>query len=433
MTIIQFSNKEAERLHVIKEVAEWVIKQKKWAEILWIWRKQMWRLVEKRRHEWDICVINWLKWKRSNNHEYDTDKIKKIIHCPEYVWFGPTFMQEKLQEIHKIKVSIETIRKIMILEWLRNSNHKKHYIYRQRRERKASVWEMIQFDGSYHFWFEGRWGESCLLVAIDDATSKLLHCKFTDWEWFAAVSQFWIEYILKYWVPRSIYVDRFSTYSVVRSKKREEEMITNFRRIMWILWCEIIFANSPQAKWRVERVNKTLQDRLIKEMRLVWISRVEEWNKYLTEVYIPKHNKKFAVNAVNELDEHKSNQYTQAELERLFAKVEIRSLWNDYIIQFASEYYQVFEWEYVIYPKKKIEVYKTFKWDVYMKVSGKELSIQKCSKITVEKQRKQYRYQKHKIEQEAMKKRQEERRKMLNQASKQRKETTKQLELDLNI
>ena len=329
MTIIQLSQTEAEKLHVIKEVVEWLIKQKQWAEKLWICRKQMYRLVKKWQKEWDNSVIHGLKWHGSNNHEYDTNQIKKIIHYPEYIWFWPTFMQEKLEELHKIKISKETMRKILIWEWLRNSRNKEHYVYRQRRKRKESTWVMTQFDGSYHFRFEERWGESCLLVAIDDATSKLLHCKFTDWEWFAAVSQFWIEYVLKYWVPRTIYVDRFATYSIIRWKKREEEMITNFQRIMWILWCEVIFAKSPQAKWRVEKVNHTLQDRLIKEMRLAWISDFETANKFLTEVYIPKHNQKFAVQALNPLDTHLPNQYTQEELEKLFAKVQIRSLWND--------------------------------------------------------------------------------------------------------
>lgn len=393
----------------------------------------MWRLVKKWLHDWDNCVIHGLKWKWSNNYEYDKSEVKKIIHLPEYSWFWPTFMQEKLAEIHKIQLSRETMRKIMIQEWIWQPHNKEHHIYRQRRERRSNTWDMTQFDWSYHFWFEDRWDDCCLLVAIDDATSNLLHGKFTKWEWFADVSQFWIEYILKHWIPKTIYVDKFSTYSVARGKKREEDMITNFKRIMWKLWCELIFANSPQAKWRVERVNYTLQDRLIKEMRLAWISSIEIWNNYLVETYIPKHNKKFWKKAENELDTHISNQYTRWELEKMFAKVVIRSLWNDYIVQYKSEYYQVLEWAYTVYPKKRIEVYETYKWDVYMQVNWNELSINKLNKKTVQRKRTQYWYQQHKIKQEAIKTKRWESQKRLNEASKQRQEERKQLELDLNI
>lgn len=431
--IVQMNSKEAEKLHVIKEVYENLITQKQWAEKLCITRQQMWRLVQKWIVEWDSAVIHGLTWKWSNNHEYDITFVQKIVHLPEYIGFWPTFMQEKLEEIHKIKISIETMRKILIHEWLWHPSEHKDYTYRQRRERKLCRWEMIQFDWSYHCWFEWRGEECCLLVAIDDATSELIHCKFTAWEWFNDIAQFWIEYVLKHGVPRSIYVDKFSTYKATRGNKREKDMVTNFTRIMWILWCKIIFANSPQAKWRVERSNKTLQDRLVKEMRLAWISNAQEGNMFLTQSYIPAHNKRFAVKPLNPLDTHQHNQYTTYQLDRLFSKITIRSLWNDYVVQYQSQYYQVLEWVYTVYPKKKIEVYETHLWDLYMQVDGHNLTIQKLEKDLVTSQRKQYRYKQHKLAKEKQKIEFEKRQKDRHETSKQRQEIRKQLELDLKI
>jgi hypothetical protein len=112
--IVQMNSKEAEKLHVIKEVYENLITQKQWAEKLYITRQQMWRLVQKWILEWDSAVIYGLTWKWSNNHEYDITFVQKIVHLPEYIGFWPTFMQEKLEEIHKIKISIETMRKIRL-------------------------------------------------------------------------------------------------------------------------------------------------------------------------------------------------------------------------------------------------------------------------------------------------------------------------------
>lgn len=426
---IQFTELEAEKLHVIKEIAEGVIKQVQWAAKLWIDVRQMRRLMKKRVKDWDTCVIHGLKWKWSNNHEYDLSEVQKIVHYPEYKWFWPTFMKEKLEEVHKIKICIETMRKILTWEWLRKPANKKHHIYRKRRVRKESIWDMVQFDWSYHLRFEDRWDECCLLVAIDDATSKLMHCKLTKWEWFAEVGQFWIEYILKYWVPQTIYVDRFSTYSVAHWKKREKDMITNFTRIMNSFWCEVIFANSPEAKWRVERVNGTLQNRLVKEMRLAWISSPEQWNQFLTEIYIPKHNQKFAVQPANELDTHHTNQYTQDELDMIFAQVYVRILGNDYIINYNSKVYQVYEWEYAVYPKKKIEVYQTHLWVVYMKVNDSILKIKELDAEKVKRERAIYRYKQNKIKAEKQKIELEARRNRLHEISKQRQEARKQSKL----
>mgnify|MGYP001608226784 FL=1 len=223
------------------------------------------------------------------------EKTKKLLK-EKYSDFGPTFASEKLEELHKIKMSKETVRIIMISEKLwkpkeRRQSKDKH----EWRARKDNYGEMEQFDGSYHFWLEDRAEEMCLLASIDDATGDITHAEFNHNEGVKSVSKFWLEYFEKNGMPNKIYLDKFSTYKINHKNAIDNsEMITQFKRMMNQVGVELVTAYSPEAKGRVERLFETLQDRLVKEMRLTGIKTIEEANKFL-KTFIPKFNKKFSV------------------------------------------------------------------------------------------------------------------------------------------
>jgi hypothetical protein len=211
---------------------------------------------------------------------------------------------------------------------------------------------MEQFDGSYHHWFENRYcdelGDSievCLLASIDDATGRITRAQFTKNEGVVAVFEFWKEYILDIGKPLSIYLDKFSTYKINHKAAVDNyEFMTQFQRAMLDLGINLISAHSPEAKGRVERLFLTLQDRLVKEMRLANISTPEEGNRFLKEVFLPKFNSRFAVVPLREGDVHKKlSEIDIKNLNRIFSVQSTRRINNDFTIQFKNHWYQLTE------------------------------------------------------------------------------------------
>lgn len=225
-------------------------------------------------------------------------------------------------------------------------------IVREWRERKESFGELVQFDGSYHDWFENG-GEECLLAAIDDATGTIIHAVFEDNEGVYAVFRFWLAYVETYGRPVAIYLDKFSTYKINHKNAVDNrEFMTQFQRAMQELDVRIICANSPEAKGRIERLFGTLQDRLVKEMRLAGVKTRDEANRFSCDVYVPGHNRRFSVAAKNANDAHRP---LSAELQkRLFSIFSVQSrrmVNNDYTLQFKSQWFQ-------LEATQKIAVYK---------------------------------------------------------------------------
>jgi hypothetical protein len=282
----------------------------------------------------------------TGNHKLESSTIEKATKYlkEKYADFGPTLAQEKLKEKHELKIGISTVRKIMISEKLwRPKPKKKSGEYRQWRERKDSLGEMNQFDGSYHKWLEDRAEEFCLLASIDDATGKVT-LKFDTNESIPCVFEFWKEYLKTKGKPLAIYLDKYSTYKINhKSAVDNNEMLTQFQRAMQVLGIRVITAHSPQAKGRVERLNKTLQDRLVKEMRLREINNMKDANIFLKE-YEQIFDNKFSVKAKKEGDLHVP--LTKNELENLDAIFSIHStrlVRNDYTIQFKGQWIQLAE------------------------------------------------------------------------------------------
>ena len=206
----------------------------------------------------------------------------------DYSDFGPTLIAEKLEEREAKHISKETIRSWMIEAGMWIPKQKKKTRIYQRRERRAAEGELLQADGSDHKWFENRAPRCTLLVAIDDATGKVT-ARFEKEETTAGYFRLMKEYIEKHGAPEAMYTDRYSVFKV---NQGDEEKLTQFGRAMKELDIELIYARTPQAKGRVERANGTLQDRLVKELRLQNISSIEEANAFLPE-FLTKHNQKF--------------------------------------------------------------------------------------------------------------------------------------------
>jgi hypothetical protein len=235
---------------------------------------------------------------------------------------------------------------------------------------------MQQYDGCYAFWFEDRGEEHCLLAAIDDATSTITHAVFAPHEGVIPTFTFWHEYIHQYGKPRSIYLDKFSTYKMnSHVAKDNHDLRTQFQRAAEELHIEILFANSPQAKGRVERLFRTLQDRLIKELRLAGISTVEEANVFL-KTYIPKFNKQFAVAPTNTANLHiPLTTKEQDNLPAIFSRQETRTVHNDFTISHHNQWYQLTkEQPATVCKGDRIIVEERLDGSIWMRLRGKYLN-----------------------------------------------------------
>jgi DNA-binding CsgD family transcriptional regulator len=289
-------------------------------------------------------VIHKSKGKVSNNATVDAivDEVKDFFKQKKHQDFGPTFAQEKLAKLG-IVMNTETLRLVMTKNNLwKPKSRRGPQIVHEWRERKGNFGELVQFDGSYHDWFENK-GEECLLAVIDDATSRLIRAEFEDNEGVYAVFRFWRAYVEVYGRPVAIYLDKFSTYKINHKNAVDNaEMMTQFERVMKELDIRVICANSPEAKGRVERLFGTLQDRMVKEMRLADIKKHQDANQFILDKYLPDHNNRFSVLPRNVSDMHRPLSNDQrTRLQSIFSIQSIRKVNNDYTIQFKTIWFQL--------------------------------------------------------------------------------------------
>lgn len=295
-----------------------------------------------------------------------------------YADFGPTFATEKLRECHRVKRDVKTIRNVMITMGLWQGRKRRIPVAHHWRARKEHPGELVQFDGSYEFWFEDRGERTCLLAAIDDATGKILHAQFALHEGVFPVFGFWKSYLERVGKPRAIYLDKFSTYKQ-NLDTADPDSKTQFGRALQELGIAPIFANSPQAKGRVERLFKTLQDRLIRELRLQNISSSEKANCFLKESFIPDFNCRFAVQPVSSIDLHRSlSAHERATLATVFSRQEERSVRNDYTVSFKNAWYQILPTpRVVVRPKDSIRIEERLDGSLHMRIRNAYLNFKK--------------------------------------------------------
>lgn len=341
--MIIMSQKESNRLYVIRQAIDKVIKQHQAAEILGLTDRQVRRIARSIRLEGSTGVCHKSRGKRSHNRIADKIKDKATMLCRNtYKEFGPTHASEKLLKVHKIKVSIETLRGWFQEEHIPYKSRKKRP-HRQWRPRKEYRGEMVQMDGSHHDWFEGR-GPWCVLMGyVDDATGTV-YARFYEYEGTLPAMDGFKRYIRLYGLPQSVYLDRHSTYKVTTKQTIEEELndiqpMSHFEKSLAVLVVEVIHAYSPQAKGRVERLFGTFQERVVKEMRLAGVMNIAEGNAFL-DGYLPEFNRMFAKEAAQKADFHRPIVNKRA-LDTILSIKTDRALRNDFTIAHNKKLYQV--------------------------------------------------------------------------------------------
>ena len=302
--ILMMKARELARLHVIKRVMRGELKQVEAAELLALSDRQVRRLIRRVESVGDRGVIHCLRGQASNRAYSKRLKQKVVaLYRKKYSDFGPTLFAEKLREREGVEVGTQTIRAWLIEAgvWDRTRRSRQH---RRWRERKRYSGEMVQMDGSHHDWLEGR-GEALVLMAyIDDATSRVM-ARFYDYEGTLPAMDSFRRYVRCRGLPMSIYLDKHTTYKSPAKPTLEDRLAgrqpqSQFERAMKELGVEVIHAHSPQAKGRVERLFRTLQDRLVKEMRLEGIGSKDEANQFLTR-YLAVHNRRHSRAALGDV------------------------------------------------------------------------------------------------------------------------------------
>ncbi len=336
---VTMSHKELHRLQIIQESINRHITQEQAAARIGISIRQVKRLVQRYRNEGPSGLVSHRRGKRPNNF-FSTEFRATVISLLKgrYADFGPTFACEKLREIHGLSLSVETLRKWMIEEGLWRERRRKIARIYQRRMRRPSYGELIQIDGSPHDWFENRGPRCTLIVFIDDATSALMALRFVPAETTRAYMETLRGYLNDHGVPLALYSDRHSIFRV-NNPEREGEL-TQFTRAIKTLGIEPIHANSPQAKGRVERANQTLQDRLVKEMRLQNISDIETANAWLP-TFIEAYNNRFATSPRTTDNAHLDVHHSEEELGYIFSLQAKRVLSKNLTFQYKSSAFQV--------------------------------------------------------------------------------------------
>jgi len=376
---ITMSSKEAKKYDIVRKTISQELNGTQAAQLLNLSTRQVRRLKARVRNQGIKGLVHGSRGKPGNRRlpVKERQKIVALLH-QHYHDFGPLLAAEKLEERHQIKRDRGTISSIMIAEGLWQPHAKKKELHRSWRQRKASQGELIQYDGSYDYWFENRGEKCCLLASIDDADSEV-GAKFDNHEGIEPTFNYWREYIERLGKPNAIYVDKFSTYSMNHKLAQENpDTLTQFERAMTELNIGIVHAHSPQAKGRVERIFKTLQDRLIKELRLNNISTITEANEFLEKDFLPKFNAKFMVEARSKTDLHKKlNEQEKKKLDSIFSRQYQRVVNNDFTISHRKNYYQLKKSQPVTVCKQdKVTIEERLDKSIQLRLRGKYLNYQ---------------------------------------------------------
>lgn len=341
--MITMSREEARRLHVIHQILDKRVTQAEAAGLIGLSGRQLRRLVKRIRQDGDAGICHRSRGKASNRRI--DERVRKSalrLYRERYRDFNVTHAAEQLSERHRIVISRETFRL-----WLTAADipYRKRRVrtHRRWRERRACFGELVQIDGSHHDWFEGR-GPVCVFMGyIDDATGTVSGC-FYAYEGTIPAMDSMKRYIKRYGIPHSVYLDKHSTYKssavpTIEEQLNDQRPLSHFEKSLAALGVEVIHANSPQAKGRVERLFRTLQDRLVKEMRLNGISGVDGANEFL-KTFLPKYNRKFKKPAASKADMHRPAPHTR-ELDGILCIQEERTVRNDFTVIHNGKLYQI--------------------------------------------------------------------------------------------
>jgi transposase len=339
--LLSMSHREITRLEAMQRILDKRLTQAEAAQMLNLSVRQIKRLFRAYKTLGAKGLISARRGQPSNHH-LDPQVEQQVLDLlkAKYVGFGPTLAQEKLSERHGLEMSRESLRKLMIAEGLWKPKRAKQPPAHQMRERRACLGELVQIDGSDHAWFEERGPKCTLLVFIDDATGQLLELRFVLDETFFAYGEAAREYFERSGKPVAFYSDKHGIFRVNQARPQGlSSGLTQFGRAMQELEIQIICADSPQAKGRVERANQTLQDRLVKELRLRGIADMAAGNAYLPE-FRAEFNRRFAVQPRSTHDAHRPLLKTE-NLELILSHQKTGTLSKNLTVQANKVIYQI--------------------------------------------------------------------------------------------
>jgi transposase len=338
------SRKERRRLEALSRVAEgqWTLVEV--AERLGTSYRQIKRCWARYQTEGDEGLVHRLRGRASNRQSPPGWRERFLaLYAEKYADYGPTYAAECLLESEGLAVPVTTLRRWLLDAglWQPKRRRKAH---RRRRARRPRFGDLVQMDGSHHDWFEGRRAEAVLMVMVDDATGRV-HARFFEEETLVAAWTTFRGWVERHGVPRALYVDRHGIYRAEREPTSEEVLAgkrpqTQFGRSMEDLGVELILAHSPQAKGRVERMNGTLQDRLVKALRQAGISDLENANRFLEREFLPKFAERFSRPAAETEDGH-APLPSGVDLDRVLAIQEARTVQNDWTVRWSRQSLQL--------------------------------------------------------------------------------------------
>ena len=334
------SKAELSRLEVMEHLQEKRMGQKAAAEILGVSVRQVKRLLRAYRRKGAAGLVSQQRGKPSH-HQLERGIERAVIDLLKgrYKDFGPTLAHEKIVELEGIKMSLGSVRKIMIEEGIWKAKRAQKLEAHPLRERRACYGELEQMDGTDHDWFEGCSERCTLLVMIDDATGQLGALSFVGEESFFGYCGLLRQYLGVHGRPAGLYTDKHGIFRINIPNASSGDNLTQFGRAMQSLEIPILCANTPQAKGRVERANQTLQDRLVKEMRLRQVNNMQQGNAYLPE-FMADFNRRFAVQPRSSLDAHRQV-LVHHDLDQILAWQETRTITKNLTVQFKNLVYQI--------------------------------------------------------------------------------------------
>lgn len=339
--LLTMSQKEIKRVELLEKLSAKLLTQKEAAELLNIATRHIRRLQKVYEKEGAKGLISKRRGSPSNNQFSGELKETAIALIKQhYHDFGPTLAHEKLIEQHQLVISVESVRQLMMKEGLWQGKKKRSATVHQMRTRRACLGELIQIDGSPHAWFEDRGPVCCLLVFVDDATGKIMMLHFEEVESTQGYFDATHNYIMRHGLPHAFYSDRHSIFRVNQKEAQTGTGETQYSRALRELSITLINANSPQAKGRVENKNGTLQDRLVKELRLRNISDIASANDFAPH-FIEDYNKRFAKPAANPIDMHRPLTLPSEALRDIFSHQEQRIITKNLEVHYGNKIYQI--------------------------------------------------------------------------------------------
>jgi hypothetical protein len=373
------SQREINKLQVMEQLSCKQLKQADAAAQLGISVRQVRRLWSGFKREGATALLSCRRGKPSNHQcpQALKETALALIH-DKYADFGPTLAAEYLLEHDNVILSVETIRQMMIKAGLWTVKHSRaHKRVHQQRERRPCFGELVQLDGSTHDWFEGRGPKCCLHVLIDDATSAILGLYFDTAESTFGYFSLLEAYLLEHGLPVALYSDKHGIFRINKENAKSGNGQTQFSRAAKELGIDLIYAHSPQAKGRVERANNTLQDRLIKAMRLRGICSIEEANAFLPE-YREDHNKRFAKPPKNEANAHRELTFKKAALAHILCRQTYRTLTKNLECSSDNVTYQIKAQERTRrLQNKKVQICETRSGEITIFYNGKSLPFER--------------------------------------------------------